>query len=179
MTALVLEPHHDDAVLFSSWNAIRHRAHIVTVLRSVNQEGMGITHGEREAESSLAAQILGCRHSQWQEPDSAPDWERIEVELRAYEAALAPEHVFAPWPEARGGNQQHDAIGALAASVFPGRVTHYTTYRTGGPRTTGTPVPYEREWVLLKLRALACFRSQIRLGPVRFFAHALDEWTRP
>lgn len=178
MTALVLEPHHDDATLFTAFNAIRTRAHIVTVLRSVNQEAMGITHAERERESRWAAGHLGCSHSQWNEPDDAPDWLAVEQIMRGFDMAYGPEQVFAPAPET-GTHEQHVHVGNLARVVFGDRVTFYTTYRYGGPRTTGTPVPYEREWVLLKLRALACFRSQIRLGPVRFFTHALDEWTRP
>jgi len=170
-TALVLEPHNDDAALFSAFNAIRTRAHIVTVLAS---------SVERTAESAAAAAIFGCSYEQWPEPDDAPDWKAVARMLLVHDSDHAPEIVFAPWPESSGGNEQHNMVGRLAEQVYGDRVTFYTTYRTGAPRTTGTPVPYEREWVLMKLRALACFESQIRSGPVRFFAeHSLLEWTRP
>ncbi len=178
MTALVLEPHQDDATLFTAFNAIRHRAHIVCVLRSRNQDANGITTEEREAEAADAAAILGCTWEQWPEWDTEPDWPDIRDQLEHYDQDNSPEIVFAPAPT-KGGNEQHNTIGDLAREVFGARVTLYETYRTGGPRVEGVPVEFEREWVLLKLRALACFESQILRGPVRFFTHALDEWTRP
>ncbi len=177
MTALVLEPHNDDAVLFSCFNAIRHQAHIVTVLRSRNQDANGITHTEREAEAAAAAEILGCTWEQWPEWDTEPDWPDILAAMERYDGEHSPEVVFAPANE-RDGNYHHNYVAGLARQVFGSRVVFYTTYTPGGPRTRGDLVEYERPWVALKLRALACFESQITRGPVRFFTHALDEWTR-
>lgn len=177
MTALVLEPHNDDAALFCAFNAIRHKAHIVTVLRSRNQDGMGITPEERENESALAAAELGCTWEQWPEWDTEPDWPDILQALENYDEDSYPAIVFAPWPE-KGGHEQHNQVGELAHRVFGDRVVYYTTYLYGGPRTTGQPVSYERAWIPRKLRALAWFDSQITRGPCRFFTHALDEWTR-
>lgn len=168
MTALVLEPHQDDCALFSAFNAIRHQAHIVCVTASTER---------REAESRAAASILGCTFEQWPEPWEAPDWDAVLAMLLRYDKENAPEVVYAPAHVDRG-NDQHNRVAFLAVQAFPGRVVGYETYVHGGPRTTGTPVEYERAWVLLKLRALACFESQILGGPVRFFTHSLDEWTR-
>lgn len=168
MTALVLEPHQDDATLFTAFNAIRHKAHIVCVTASTV---------EREAESAAAAEILGCTFEQWPEPVENPDWEAVRAMMADYDERWRPEVVFAPAAD-DGGHPQHNAVGLQAAYVFGDRVTLYQTYVYGGPRVTGTPVEFERPWVIQKLRALACFESQILGGPVRFFTHALDEWTR-
>lgn len=175
-TALLLEPHQDDAALFAAFTCIRYRPHIVTVLRSVNQERMGITNDERNLEADKAAEILGCTREQWNEPDDSPDWEAVSRALEHVRDTTEPETVFAPWPE-NGGHPQHNHIGIQARRIFAGRVVFYTTYRYGGPKTVGIPVDYEPAWVLLKLRALACFRSQIERGPHRFFMHDLYEYT--
>ncbi len=177
MSALLLQPHSDDATLFASWLCLKHRPHVVTVLRSVVQEANGITHAEREAEDASAFAILGVTHEQWGFPDDSPDW--IGVGEYLLGAAGRFEQVFAPAQEDRGGNPHHDYIGSLAEEIFGDRVTFYTTYRVGGPRTVGTPSEPEPWMIPLKLRALACYESQMLRGPRRFFMHALDEWTMP
>ncbi len=174
MTALLLSPHNDDAVLFASWLCLKHRPHVVTVLRSVVQEANGITHAEREAEDAAAFGVLGIRYLQWTYPDDDPPWSEVADDL-AFETA---DLVFAPWPE-KGGHDHHNRIGELARNIFGDRVTFYTTYRVGGPRTVGTPSEPEPWMMPLKLRALACYESQMLRGPRRFFMHALDEWTMP
>jgi hypothetical protein len=71
--------------------------------------------------------------------------------------------VYAPAVE-EGGHDQHNLIGTLAADVFRERVQPYLTYRRGFMRTrSDNEVPYTAEMVALKLRALACYRSQIAL----------------
>ncbi len=180
MTALLLQPHNDDAVLFASWLCLKHRPHVVTVLRSVVQEANGITHEERMAEDVRAMEILGCEFSQLAFGDDAtPDWERTANWIAAMDERMAPlDRVFAPWPE-KGGHEHHNRVGELARDIFGDRVTFYTTYRVGGPRTVGTPSEPEPWMIPLKLRALACYESQMLRGPRRFFMHALDEWTMP
>jgi hypothetical protein len=39
-------------------------------------------------------------------------------------------------------------------------MTAYLTYTAAGKQTDGRSVPYEPEWIGLKHRALACYRSQ-------------------
>jgi hypothetical protein len=188
VTALLLEPHQDDAVLFATFTLLREEPLVVTVLSEANGHGP-----MRDRENRDAFAVLGLdTRSLWPWPYNTedPDWDAIRDDFEILARTEAPgrghlrtrdhgtyERIFAPWPEP-GGHPQHNAIGELARDVFGDRVTYYTTYRYGGPRTTGTPVAYEREWVLLKLRALACYESQILRGPVRFFTMALDEYTR-
>ena len=59
MTALLLEPHHDDATLFAAYTCLREKPLVVTVL-SDSRTQAGVTGAEREAESVAAMEILGC-----------------------------------------------------------------------------------------------------------------------
>lgn len=160
MTKLLLEPHQDDGVLFASFTILRERPHVITVLCSQIQEdrGTGITQAQREWENVCALTILGATNEQWRYPDTEPNWEAIADDLDAYRPE--PEIVYAPAYE-HGGHDHHNELALAAAAVFKSRFRPYLTYRRGYMRTRGTPVPFEPEWPLLKLRALACFRSQI------------------
>ena len=176
---LVLEPHNDDCALFCAFPAIDHRAHVITVLRSANQERqLGITAEEREAESAKAAAELGVTWEQWTYLDTDPDWDEIELRLGVERDDRPPALVYAPLPEP-GGHDQHNEVGEIARRVFAdtGALRFYTTYRLGGPRNrTGTDQTYTPEMVLRKLRALACFESQILRGPHRFWLMGLHEY---
>ena len=121
MTALVLEPHQDDAALFSAFNAIRHRAHIVCVTASTTR---------REEESRRAAFELGCTFEQWAEPFTEPDWPDIRRDLEHYDQEHNPELVFAP-ASTRGGNEQHNTVSVIAGEVFGARVTHLHPFWVG------------------------------------------------
>ena len=91
-----------------------------------------------------------------------------------------PDIVIAPSYE-EGGHEQHNAVAQAATSVFGGDVIHYLTYtREGGRSRDGYLVkPDDPEWIALKLRALACYRSQLRIENCRpWFTDLLDlnEW---
>lgn len=180
MGALLLSPHNlgDDETLFAAFIGLQHQAHVVTVLRSVKQEAYGITADERERESGNAMAILGLGWQQWGFPDVDPPWD--QVERRIAEMAL-PEYgfdaVFAPAVE-DGGHEHHSIVGEIAGRVFGDRCRFYTTYRRGQGRTVGAVrVEPEPDWIILKLRALSCFESQIREPSCRpWFLGGLDEW---
>ena len=175
--SLLLAPHNDDETLFASFLCLRHRPLIVVCLRSMRMAEKSYPHpefsmtfAEREAETAAAMEILGCEWVQWEIPDTRPN----PVPELAAMLALAGEwdQVFAPAVE-DGGQFQHDTIGVLADSIFGAdKVTHYLTYTTGGRSTDGEEVPYEPEWPALKLRALACYETQIKHPSTR--AHFLD-----
>lgn len=173
MTALLLSPHNDDAVLFAAFTCHAEKPHVVTVLRSVNQERSGITWQEREAEDAAAMEILGCTWEQWAYDDDAPDWDAIRA--RIAELAPAFEMVYAPACILHG-HPQHNEVAKIAADLTsPTRF--YTTYVYGGPRIDGlVEVHPTREAILAKLRALACYESQILRGPSRFWMMPLNEY---
>lgn len=110
-------------------------------------------------------------------PHESPDWPEIADALRVLAGDPGFDRVFAPWPEP-GGHEQHNRIGSIAADVFGReRITYYTTYRYGGPKTReGSEIEPRPEWIIRKLRALACYESQILYGPRRFFMEDLREY---
>lgn len=179
--SLLLAPHNlgDDETLFAAFTCLKHRPHIVTVLRSVRQEANGITAAEREAETAAAAKVLGCTWEQWSYPDDDPPWNRIRYALETQWRLHGWTRVFAPWPEP-GGHPDHNRVGELAEAVFGAeRVSFYTTYVYGGPRTVGREVEYEPAWIAAKLEALLCYRSQIERGPRRMWMWPLNEYELP
>lgn len=163
MNAVLFAPHQDDEALFAGMLAQHHQAHIIVVLRSFVQasRGLPISAQMREHESAAAAQELGLTVEQWPFRDDTPDWPAVEASMRALDDRLAPDVVLAPAVEL-GGHEQHSMVGDLADAVFGGRVVNYLTYVRGQSRTVskrpfvGTP-----DQICRKLRALACYRSQI------------------
>lgn len=157
----VLEPHHDDAALFSCFNAIREQAAVITVLKSYVQEqrGDGITHAMREYESVQAIMgVLGLQHVQWEFRDDAPDWAGISLAI----AELDASRIYVPaYEQNGGGHPHHDRLFQAAHESCDGEVVPYLTYSRAGKSKWGTPVPYEPAWVPLKMRALLCYESQV------------------
>lgn len=178
---VLLAPHHDDETLFAAFLAIRHQADLVVCFRGDQQakRGLPITALDRERETDAAWRILrpGGSWHQWPFSDAAPAWAALEERV----AALADEydHVIAPCPEA-GGHEQHNRVGEIARRHFGrSRATLYLTYRRGESRSRwGTEVePQHPDWIALKLRALACYESQIREPTCRpWFLDGLREY---
>jgi LmbE family N-acetylglucosaminyl deacetylase len=81
--------------------------------------------------------------------------------MRALDDRSKPETVLAPMVEL-GAHADHIAVGHHAENVFGSRVSFYTTYVRGSGRTvTGKPFAGSPSQIQRKLRALACYRSQI------------------
>jgi LmbE family N-acetylglucosaminyl deacetylase len=168
-----LAPHNDDETLFGAFTLLRERPRVITILRSHVQEarGVAVTHDEREAETAAALEVLGIgAWEQWTYSDLSPPWSEIRERL----ASLRANHVFAPSVDL-GGHKHHNAVGALARMLWPGRVTFYTTYTNRGRTTRGHEVPWKHDWALLKLQALACYQSQIVHPETRTTEHFLSQ----
>jgi LmbE family N-acetylglucosaminyl deacetylase len=175
VSVLALEPHADDLSLFCAFTAQRLNAHVVTVLTSHTQQRAGVTQPQRQDESECAMRELGLTWQQWPYRDDEPDWDAVEAAMRAIDDRLDPETVLAPAvdfvanghdaaeiPVTGWGVMQHDMVGKLAVRVFGSRVVHYHAYtRWGGRTRDGVEVVGDTDQVCRKLRALACYRSQI------------------
>lgn len=151
---------------------------MVTVLASEVQEAWGIVNQVRVVENGRAFAHLGVTaHRQWSYSDQEPDWDGIESWLRQSYGEV--ERVWAPAAES-GGHEHHNKLAEIAHRVFGDRASYYATYHGSPAIKTVTPyeVSFEPEWVLLKLRALACFESQIcgGTGSWRHFAESLREY---
>lgn len=140
MSSVFLAPHSDDETLFGAFTLLRHKPHVIIC----TQGGP-----EREAETEAACQILGVTWEQWRLPV-----DRIFHALEEWRY----DHIYAPTPEPEG-NAEHNYIGTMVRRHFPDALTQYMTYTPAG-KSAGTPVPYELDWIGLKLRALACYPSQ-------------------
>lgn len=180
-------PHNDDETLFGAFSILRYSPLVVVVLRSHKQEasyGPGATAEKRERETERALLELDTTAwEQWAHPDDRPDWDAVEAEMRALDLRVKPSKVFAPAYE-EGGHDQHNEVGLIANNVFRGRVVEYLTYVRGSLRSRGDDdheVRFESDWPAKKLKAMACYRSQIALPQTRpwFLDDTLREWYAP
>lgn len=158
---ILLAPHADDAELFACYTLLRERPEVILCLPGAPR------HGAREvrvAEFAAAMAVLGCT------------WlSLLDIGLEPGLARLNPDHVWAPLPEP-GGNSDHNLVGGLAAGLWPGKVTFYTTY-SAARTTIGDRVECEPSWLALKRQALACYRSQqAHPGTREHFVRPLDEY---
>lgn len=158
---LFLSPHNDDAALFGAFTILRERPLVLTIFDSHVQaaRGTGITMAQRRGEDQAAMAILGAPVMFMGLSDAAPDAGALERELRGFFGQ--PELVYAPAAEVNG-HAHHNLVAEVAARVFH-RVTSYMTYTPAG-KSKGTPVPVEPGWTLKKLKALACYESQVGLA---------------
>lgn len=169
---LCLSPHNDDETLFCSWTIIEHKPHVVVCFKSQIQEDRGgPTAAVREAETNRALWWLG-----------APSWEQLatldtdpDPSAKLYDDLVKlrerhdPQLVWAPYRE-EGGHDQHNAVAGVALEVFEHRCRWYCTYVRGqGTRTRRVEVPFQPQWVATKLRAMACYASQIGVANTQFW----------
>jgi LmbE family N-acetylglucosaminyl deacetylase len=159
---ILLAPHADDETLFACATLLREHPTVILCLPGATR------HGGREvrlAEFTAAMVIVGC-----------PWISLIDTDLEPALARLNPEHVWAPLPEL-DGNTDHNMVGELAARLWPGKVTFYTTYTKTARTTRGSRVDCEPSWPAIKRRALACYRSQQEHpGTREHFVRPLDEY---
>ena len=165
-----LSPHNDDETLFGAFTLLRHKPLVIVCLKSYVQEDRGgPTSVEREKETNRAMWWLGVEEwRQWEHSDREPDWVAVEASMQKLDVEHEIDEVFAPIWEV-GGHDHHNEIGFLAQEVFGDRLSCYYTYKRGNGRTKSlTPVEVDQPlWVILKLKAMACYESQIRLDNTR------------
>lgn len=177
---IFLAPHHDDSVLWGSFTLLREKPLVLVVLDSYVQPQRGYKDGANEIreqeEISAVKGVYGCPVEFMHYRDDTPDWGAIEQRFYSIQNVVDIEHVWAPAVE-EGGHAHHNAIGKLAAKCFPNQVTHYTTYTKSGKSVGRVKVSCEPEWIILKHRAMTCYRSQIYLENCReHFMRDLHEW---
>lgn len=188
MKAVLFAPHNDDETLFASYLILRYRPKVIVCLRSerMHQPGypggpLGISALEREEETLAALRELGLTNDdyvQWDYGDADPDWDEMldRLTLLARDAEL----VIYPAQE-EGGNEQHNWISTMVEHVIPSvagdpekrqQRIRFTTYTAEGRSRRGTGIAFEPDWPARKLRALACYGSQIAHPATA--AHFLD-----
>lgn len=178
MTGIFLAPHNDDETLFGAYTIMRYHPLVVVVFRSEMQEELfGIRAAVREAETHDAmAELHHLAWKQWPYPDDGKTSDAALAEAMDALIGARDGPIWAPAVTERG-HRDHNQVGRVAAALFP-EVTHYMTYDYGGEKQRGKPVHPEPAWIAFKLRALACYRSQIVFGPNRFFSMDLHEYVQ-
>jgi LmbE family N-acetylglucosaminyl deacetylase len=162
---LFISPHNDDETLFGAFTLLRERPLVLIVYDSYVQfhRGDRITAQQRRKESSRAVEILGTEVAFCGLSDESVDAKECSAALTQFAGA---EEVWVPAFE-QGGHRHHNLISKVADSIFP-RARHYMTYTSAG-KSRGNIVPVEPGWVLKKLKALACYETQIELGTTQKF----------
>lgn len=155
---LLLAPHSDDEALFASFVQLAYQPHVVVCLRGRRARHLP-ANDVREAESRAAAEVLGTTVEFIDSPCDPADWHAVERRVAAFADAEIGQ-VFAPLPEADGA-AQHNAIGNLAAALWPDKTTFYATYGLHNGRTqVGKRIEASDDLAERKTKALACFASQ-------------------
>lgn len=181
MSKLFLDPHGDDGPLFFAFTIQRERPHVCVVFDSYIQPARGLAGCDadtrRDESICAAAELLGF--STW----TAAEWWRYQTFLglrddqHCEDAMLAavlqkrfPDatEVWAPAWE-KDGHGQHNCVALAAALAFGDAVKgRYLTYTRafGKSRMNSREVaPRSAEEIQRKLRALACFPSQMQPDP--------------
>ena len=172
----------DDETLFASYLCLKYTPRVLICTKSRAQEQWGVFAEERTAETAAAMEILGCdwRQLTFLDTDGASicdplrDWLELDREFSG-----EPQIVFAPAFE-ENGHAQHNAIAEAARVIFGDKIVSYLTYTSNGRSRDGQlNEPDDFDWISLKLRALSCYRSQLRVENCRpWFNELLDirEW---
>lgn len=178
---VLFSPHNDDETLFAAHVISWEKPVVIVCFRGPAHYGNA---DMREDESRRAMDILGGRLAQWRLKSSGLTGGSV-TELTAamleYDERFRPERVWAP--DEYASHPDHVAVALAAQQVFKGRLTTYCTYvhdaAKMAPRkvTSARPVVPAAWQVLLKLRALSCYESQIHHPSAgQFFTWDLGEW---
>jgi LmbE family N-acetylglucosaminyl deacetylase len=181
MTAILISPHDDDSVLFAAYTCLREKPLVVIVTDSYIQPLRGETGcsaKERAQESKRAHEVLGCKVLRLGLRDDDLCLEQVISAL----ASLNTTRVYVPALE--GGHPQHDMVALAADQVFDTDLLCYSTYSRLSQyalvdlHPVGTrevvPTTEERE---IKMQALRCYESQIRINLPHFQAvQGQSEW---
>ena len=197
---ILLAPHNDDETLFAAYTILGVRPHVAICFYPQVQVGRGytfqdkrpdvggyaeapITSLQRIVETTQALRELGSpTWEQWDFPDSNGTADESLLANRIQQEAENHYYCFAPAYEP-DGHEQHNLIAQLSTWAFgEDRVTSYLTYRRGyGKSRYGREVEPEPWWPAMKLRALACYESQIQHPSTRehFLLGDLREYQLP
>lgn len=185
MSNLFISPHNDDETLFGAFTLCREAADIQVVVvfdgHVQASRGEPVTWVERRLETEAALRELGVV----KKPafagfrDDAPNWGMTREYVGRLVNKLSPGKIYAPYPEV-AGHDQHNNIGRIATAAAREQdcsLIPYLTYTTQGKSTRGNIVEPEPDHIIRKLRALACYKSQITVVNCReHFMRGLHEY---
>lgn len=167
---ILLSPHDDDVALFCAFTALIERPQVVVVFDGYVQadRGLNITAQQRARETENACKVMGLDPPMrlWlRDNDATVTTQRIADRLRDRLSSHLDDGIndverwmVPAWEEK--GHHQHNLVAQLGGQV------RYLTYTTEGKSTQGKLVlPPHGEAIAIKLRAMACYLSQMTLDP--------------
>lgn len=163
---ILLSPHDDDVALFACWTALIERPQVVVVFDSYVQadRGLNITAQQRARETENACKVMGLDppiRLGFRDNDASVETINIADRIKSHlgDGIEDVERWMVPaWEEK--GHHQHNLVAQLGGQV------RYLTYTTEGKSTQGKLVlPPHGYAIAMKLRAMACYLSQMTLDP--------------
>lgn len=173
---LFISPHNDDACLFGAFTLQREKPVVLTVYDSYVQVSRGHAQCDwetrRNEDIAAVRDVLGCPIQFAGLRDNELIQGAVLVALSKWSAAT---EVWLPAVE-KNGHDQHNLVGEIGLQVFEhATVNRYLTYtRTGGKSTNGIEAKPTGAMVLKKLRALACYKTQIEIDALGCWPHFTD-----
>lgn len=182
MKALFISPHDDDSTLFGAFSIMRDNCDVLVVYDSYVQVTRGADWCDRrtrhnETDKSLAVMGIGHHKRCGLRDDVAYEVDRLRdgFNFIGYDRFYIPRYHSE-------GHAQHNLVSLAAQRAVeklePYRsVIFYGTYTTQGKMKLATEVVPTPDMIQRKLRALACYESQIRLENTReHFLRELKEY---
>jgi LmbE family N-acetylglucosaminyl deacetylase len=174
---LFVSPHCDDETLFGAFTLLREKPLVVIVYDGYVQQsrGLNISADQRTRETQEAMKILGVDVEFLGLRDDDTSLNELQI-TNLLESRYHPEGVFIPAVEIHG-HRQHNLVGRISLPV----IQRYMTYTDEGKSTSNNPVKIEDgSWVAKKLRAMACYESQMtldsRCGCLPHFLRPIHEY---
>lgn len=191
---LLISPHSDDFALFVAFTCMGYKPTILTMYASFLQPSRGFvscSDNIRVVEDIRAAHELGCRIEFAGIPDNlqAPEMEKRTREyLTEFYQGASVEDVWLPAWEPQG-HEHHNLCQRVCQEFFDNetgaKVHHYFTYTRNRGKSRGMVevIPGHGSHIAAKLRALACYTSQLDMTPGigcwPHFMADLKEYTQP
>jgi LmbE family N-acetylglucosaminyl deacetylase len=178
---LFISPHNDDETLFGAFTIQRERPHVLVVFDSFVQVARGDKNCDaitRRHETCAAVLELLRTFPSHHQPLFAGvrddfDTNNLGRALRQIDDAIFAhlevdlsdvEEVWYPSIEipAGAGHPHHDLVSMVAGTRFEkAKKTRYLTYARGMKSREGERVPFDGAMLRRKLKALACYTSQL------------------
>jgi LmbE family N-acetylglucosaminyl deacetylase len=164
---LFIAPHPDDETLFGAYTILRNKSLVVICTYPTLQGDNGDT---RLSEAYEACKVLGVPVCFLKIPEHNFDRDTLLQGLAMFDPACT---VYAPHKE--GGNPHHDLVHDVANSLFD-RPRYYRTYAGLEDRSIGVEVVPTTEERQLKIKAMACYKSQIENPDTRHYFETDKEY---
>lgn len=161
---ILFAPHNDDEALFASYTIMRTKPLVVVVYDGYqHQRKFGVNIMTRRNESINAMKLLGVEvEFMGLSDDETYDPYELETLFKKYKA----DKVYCP---AIGKNPQHNLVSNVCTSVFKNTVRYCTYDDDLLQKGSVEIIPTEEERVM-KIKALKCYQSQLKINPHHFEA---------